>query len=218
MPPQKGYVFEELSSWTEESFFSYKMTWLALQWWSLAQTLCCVACWSGHICLSSTIQDTNPEGILSSCGCSLTLTLTTSIGIWHDAGATKSWSSLVSLSCSYRIYLGIRSNYDSGGWATRIIHFSELLFSTLSVTVIRLETISFAIRNHSFRHPIEDRLTLTDISSVAIRAKCVTSLHRLCKNLIHQRNRKHSLFRCDSRDISLTTGNAEGIYRWLWQA
>ena len=31
------------------------------------------------------------EGVLSSCGCSLTLTVTTPIGIWHSAGATISW-------------------------------------------------------------------------------------------------------------------------------
>ena len=37
------------------------------------------------------VQDTIPESVLSSCGCFLTLTLTTSIGIWHSAGATKSW-------------------------------------------------------------------------------------------------------------------------------
>ena len=34
-------------------------------------------------------HDTTPEGILSSCGCSLTLTISASIGIWHSAGATK---------------------------------------------------------------------------------------------------------------------------------
>ena len=35
------------------------------------------------------IQDITLEGFLSSCGCSLYLTLTTSIGIWHSAGVTK---------------------------------------------------------------------------------------------------------------------------------
>ena len=37
------------------------------------------------------LQDTTAEGVLSSCGCSLTLTLTTSIDIWRSAGATRSW-------------------------------------------------------------------------------------------------------------------------------
>ena len=36
------------------------------------------------------VQDTTPEGALSSCGCSLALTPTTSIDILHGAGATKS--------------------------------------------------------------------------------------------------------------------------------
>ena len=35
------------------------------------------------------VQETTPEGVLSSCWCSLILTLTTSIGIWHGAGVTK---------------------------------------------------------------------------------------------------------------------------------
>ena len=100
------------------------------------------------------VQDTTPCGVLSLCRCSLTLTLTISIGICYNAGATKSWSSVVSLSCSCRISLCIRSNYDSGGWATRIIHFSLLVFSAVSISMIRQETISLAIRNHSFRHPV----------------------------------------------------------------
>jgi hypothetical protein len=43
-------------------------------------------------------QNTTEAGVLFKCWCSLTLTLTTSIGIWHSAGATTSWSSVVSLS------------------------------------------------------------------------------------------------------------------------
>ena len=39
--------------------------------------------------LPAAVQNTTPEGVHSSCGCSLTLTLTTVIGIWHSAGATK---------------------------------------------------------------------------------------------------------------------------------
>ena len=46
---------------------------------------------------------------------SLTLTLTTSIGIWPSAGATKSWPNVVSLSCPCRISLCMRSDDDSGG-------------------------------------------------------------------------------------------------------
>ena len=74
------------------------------------------------------VQDTTPCGVLPSCGCSLTLSLTTSIGIWDSAGATKSWSSDQSLSCFCRSSLYIRSNYDSGGWATQIIHLRSLVF------------------------------------------------------------------------------------------
>ena len=35
------------------------------------------------------VQGKTEEGILSSCGCCLTLTRTTSIGIWYTAGARK---------------------------------------------------------------------------------------------------------------------------------
>ena len=82
IPPQNGSFLEELSSSTEELFFPCQMTWYALQWWSFARTLGYFVYWSVHLCLSSAVQDTTPEGILSSCGCSLTLTLTISIGIW----------------------------------------------------------------------------------------------------------------------------------------
>ena len=41
--------------------------------------------------MPAAVQGTTPEDVLSSCGCSLTLTLTTSIGIWRSAGATRSW-------------------------------------------------------------------------------------------------------------------------------
>ena len=89
IPPQNSNLLAELSSWIEERFFPSRMTWFALQWWSLAQTLGYIVRWSGHRCLSSTVQDTTREGVLSQCWCSLILTLTTSIGIWHGAGATK---------------------------------------------------------------------------------------------------------------------------------
>ena len=92
-------------------------------------------------------------------------------GIWHGAGATKSWSSVVSVRCSCRISLFIPSNDNPGGWATRTIHFSLLAFSTVSITLIQQETISLAIRNHSFRHPMEGRLTFKDITPVVIRTK-----------------------------------------------
>ena len=85
-----------------------------------------------HCCIAlRSARNTIPEGVFSSCGCSLTLTLTTSRGIWHGAGATKSWSSNLSLSCSWRISVRIRSNHDSGGWATRVIPFSLLVFSSV---------------------------------------------------------------------------------------
>ena len=128
------------------------------------------------VTLSVLLKAQLQEGVLSSCGCSLTLTLTTSIGIWHDAGATKCWSSVVSLSCSSRISLYMRSNYDSGGWATRIIHFSWLVFTTVCITLIRQEIISLAISNYSFRLPTEGGLTFRDISPVVIPIKRVNLL------------------------------------------
>ena len=132
-----------------------------------------------HISLRS-VQDTIVEGVLSSCRCSLSLTLTTSKGLSHSAGATKSWSSLVSLFCSWRMSFCIRSSYDSRGWATRIIHFNLLVFSTVSITLIHQETISLAIRNYSFGHPIEGMLTFRNISPVVTRTKRVSLLYQLC--------------------------------------
>ena len=133
---RKWYSLRKIES--ESSFFQWKMTWVSRQFSTFAHN----PWWS--------VQDTSPEGMLSSCGCSLTLTLTTSTGIWHDAGATKSWSSVESLTCSCRISLCVRSNDDSGGWATRIIPFSLSVFSAVSITLIRQETISLANRNHLF--------------------------------------------------------------------
>ena len=120
------------------------------------------------------VQDTTPEGVLSSCGYSLTLTLTTSVGTWYgagvmkgvtshaahkgilrSAGATKSRSSVVLLSYSCRISLYIRSNCSSSGWATRVINFRFLVLSSLFITRIRQETINLVIRSHPFRHPLK---------------------------------------------------------------
>ena len=53
---------------------------------------------------------------------------------------------------------------------------STYWYSVVSITVIRQETISLAFRNHSFRHPIEGRLTFRDISPVVIRTKRVNLL------------------------------------------
>ena len=50
--------------------------------------------------LSDPVQNTAPDGVLSSCCCSLTLTLTTSMGIWYDAGVTKGMTSLA----AHRVY------------------------------------------------------------------------------------------------------------------
>ena len=96
--------------------------------------------------LSDPVQNTTPEDILSLCWCSLVLTLTTSMCIWHSAGATKSLSSVLSLFCSSRISLCIWPNYDSGGWATRIIPFSLSVFSTVSINLIRQGTIHFGLQ------------------------------------------------------------------------
>ena len=41
------------------------------------------------VSLPAAVQNTVEEGVLSSCGCSLTLTFTTSMGIWDGAGVTK---------------------------------------------------------------------------------------------------------------------------------
>ena len=88
----------------------------------------------------------------------------------------------------------------------------------MSITLIRQETISLTIRNHSFWLPIEGRLTSRDISSVVIRVKRMHSLHRLYMKSTHQQNRKGSLCRKDRRSIFLTTANTEGMSRWLWHA
>ena len=84
------------------------------------------------VSLSVLSKHTTPEGVLSLCGCSLPLTLTTSIGIWYSAGATTSWSTAVSMSCSSRISLCIRSNYDSW-WLNYSSDSFQLLSSQYSV-------------------------------------------------------------------------------------
>ena len=71
---------------------------------------------------------------LSSYGCSLTLTLTTSIGIWHAAGVTKSWSSVVSLSCSCRISLICRQ-----------LPLSSLCHLFWTLTLVVVDSSSFTI-------------------------------------------------------------------------
>ena len=74
------------------------------------------------VSLSTAVQDTTPVGVLSQWGCTLTLPLTTSIGIWqgagvtkrgtshashrgiwHGAGATKSWLYSVTLKKSFAL-------------------------------------------------------------------------------------------------------------------
>ena len=57
IPPQNGNLLEELSSWTEKSFFPCRMTWFALQWSSFAETFGYFVCWSVYLCLSCTVQD-----------------------------------------------------------------------------------------------------------------------------------------------------------------
>ena len=83
----------------------------------------------------------------------------------------------------------------------------------MSITWIRQDIISLAVRNHPFQHLIESRLTVRVISPVAIRTKRVHFLHRLCTKSTHQRSR--SLFWRDRRTISLTTGNTWDRRRWL---
>ena len=141
-----------------------------------------------------------------------------SIDIWHDAGATKFWSSVVSVFCSCLISVCIWSNYDCDGWASRIIHLRLLVFSTVLTTLIWQETISLAVRNHSFWLQIEGRLTFRDISTVVIRTQRVNLLHRLFTKCTHQRNWKRSLFQKDRRTFFLTHANKEGIRQWVWQA
>ena len=53
---------------------------------------------------------------------------------------------------------------------------SAYLYSAVSIGLIRQETISLAIMNHLFRHPVEGRLTFGDISPVLIRTKRMHSL------------------------------------------
>ena len=80
------------------------------------------------------VQDTTPEGVLSLCWCSLTLTLTTSIGIWHSAGATKSWFLVLQLSCSPTTFLLISISRVEGGWGWVHIGSSESMLRTTIVS------------------------------------------------------------------------------------
>ena len=73
---------------SKSSVFQWKLSLFSRQFAAFAHALCCLAYSSPHFCLSSwifhyaccislcSVQDTTPEGVLSSCGCSLTLTHT----------------------------------------------------------------------------------------------------------------------------------------------
>ena len=58
---------------------------------------------SFRLTMPAAVQNTTAEDVPSTCWCSLTLTLATSVSIWHCAGATKSWFSVLSMSCSLLI-------------------------------------------------------------------------------------------------------------------
>ena len=49
---------------------------------------------SFRLTMPAAVQNTTPEGVPCECWCSLTLTLTTSIGIWHSADVAKGVTSL----------------------------------------------------------------------------------------------------------------------------
>ena len=99
------------------------------------------------------IQDTTPEGVPAKCGCSLTLTLTTSIGIWHSAGVTKgvtspaahrgiwhgagvtkSWFLVLHLSCSCPISSMCHQ-----------LHLNSLCFFVRTLTVVLFHSSWFTI-------------------------------------------------------------------------
>ena len=228
---------------SDKSFFLGKLTGFVPQFWIFDHTLSCVICSSLHLCLSSSVaqfqsststsleflhplslstcfvQDTTPAGVLSSCGCHEKSDQSRSSQgymAWcgcHDILIQRGITVLFLANVS----LYIRPNYDSGGWASRIIHFSLLVFSTEFTTLIWQETISLAIRNYSFRPQMEGRLTCRDISPVVIPTKRMHLLHRSCKNSTHYWDGKRSLFRKDRRSIFLLTADTEGMIRWLWQ-
>ena len=74
--------------------------------------------WCG--CHERSNQSGSSQGYMAQCGC-------------HEILTQRRITVLVFC----RIYLGIRSNYDFGGSATRIIHFNWLVFSTVFITPIR---------------------------------------------------------------------------------
>ena len=210
----------DLRSWTGKSFFPWQLNWSSAQlslftltleyfpWSSLPWFHC--AFWSAFGLLRKflhsvtpphyacciplcSVQDTTPEGVLCSCGCSLTLALTTSTGVCHSAVATKSWFSVVSMSCSWQISLLV---FDP-----TIILAVELLESFLSADQywIQCPFLWFGKKPSvlvsgtiSFWHPIEGRLTFRDRSSAVIRTQRVSLLHRRCTKFTDQRNRKLS--------------------------
>ena len=152
IPPQNGNLLEEWSSWAEELFFPRKVTWFALQWWSLAQTLGYFVCSSVHSCLSSTVQDTTPEGVLSQCWCSLTLTLTTSIGIWDGAGVTKG---VTSHAAHRGVWYGAgatRSSLHSPSWSKSFSLMTKSLTSTEIFYLYAKRNAERWQRNTNVRH------------------------------------------------------------------
>ena len=99
-------------NWSESSFFQRKLTRFNRHFSATAQNLCCRFYSSLHLCLTISPRHNSKKAF------SL------------NAGATKSWSSVLSLSCSWRMDLCVWSNYDLGGWVTRIIHFGLWVFSS----------------------------------------------------------------------------------------
>ena len=86
----------------------------------------CLLC----LCLSSTVQDTTAGGVLSSCGCSLTLTLTTSMGIWDGAGATKVVTRLAAHRGIWYSAGATRSWFHSASWSKSFALIKRSLNST----------------------------------------------------------------------------------------
>ena len=92
-------------NWSESSFFQWKMTWFSHQistfahnpWWS--------------------VQDTTLEGVICTCWCSLTLPVTTSKGIWYAVGVTKGVTSPAAYRGIWHVAGATRSWLYSQSWS-----------------------------------------------------------------------------------------------------
>ena len=183
----------------DKPFFLRKLTGFLPQFWIVDHTLSCFVCSSLHLCLSCTVAQFQSSTWFH-CGLpwisSFTLPLypfcprhnsrKRSLFVWVLSHSNNpylnrhmTWCGcheiLIERGITVRFFLTF-SLYLIQRWFWWL-SYSNQSFQLISIQrSVRQETTSLTIRNHSFRPPMEGRLTLSDISPVVIR----TSLWIYC--------------------------------------